>query len=603
MVSNNFLWKRTLLARVMMGGAILIASAVSLSLRMAAQAPQSRPAALKALQLPARPKLVVLLVVDQMRADYVDKFLGQWTGGLKRLVEEGAWFRDVAYPYAATETCVGHATISTGAFPATHGMVANAWWDRKEQKMVTCTADPDPGVKNIGYVGATPKGADTGWRMEIPSFAEELKFQTSGATRIVSFSLKARAAITMAGHKADAVTWFDGGAWVTSSVYGTQPFIEEQVKSHPAKADFGKTWALSLSEKAYWYGEKALGAVPPEGWDLTFPHPLRGKTGVGEPDTAFYEQWASSPYADTALTELAEKAVDSLKLGNSNGTDFLAVGYSPLDLVGHEFGPRSREIQDVLIRLDKDVGNLLAHLDQKVGRVNYVVALTADHGVVPIPDDMQTTGAHAGLLHLPEVQERIEKALEAFKYPKPVVARITGSDIYFAPGVYEKLQHDHAAMQAVLDAALLQPGVAAVYRAEELRDRPATQSPTVRAFANSYFPGRSGDLFILPKPYWLLDYTPSGKARSYGTGHGVPYNYDQHVPVLLMGFGIQPGQYFQSITPADIVPTFAALCGITLASRDGHVLAEALKKPPEARSPAHSAQGKSASSLGPSTNP
>jgi predicted AlkP superfamily pyrophosphatase or phosphodiesterase len=603
MVSNNFLWKRTLLARVMMGGAILIASAVSLSLRMAAQAPPSRPAALKALQLPARPKLVVLLVVDQMRADYVDKFLGQWTGGLKRLVEEGAWFRDVAYPYAATETCVGHATISTGAFPATHGMVANAWWDRKEQKMVTCTADPDPGVKNIGYVGATPKGADTAWRMEIPSFAEELKFQTSGATRIVSFSLKARAAITMAGHKADAVTWFDGGAWVTSSVYGTQPFIEEQVKSHPAKADFGKTWALSLSEKAYWYGEKALGAVPPEGWDLTFPHPLRGKTGVGEPDTAFYEQWASSPYADTALTELAEKAVDSLKLGNSNGTDFLAVGYSPLDLVGHEFGPRSREIQDVLIRLDKDVGNLLAHLDQKVGRVNYVVALTADHGVVPIPDDMQTTGAHAGLLHLPEVQERIEKALEAFNYPKPVVARITGSDIYFAPGVYEKLQHDHAAMQAVLDAALLQPGVAAVYRAEELRDRPATQSPTVRAFANSYFPGRSGDLFILPKPYWLLDYTPSGKARSYGTGHGVPYNYDQHVPVLLMGFGIQPGQYFQSITPADIVPTFAALCGITLASRDGHVLAEALKKPPETRSPAHSAQGKSASSLGPSTNP
>ncbi len=176
------------------------------------------------------------------------------SGGLKRLVEEGAWFRDAAYPYAATETCVGHATISTGAFPATHGMVANAWWDRKEQKMVTCTSDPDPNVKNIGYAGATPKGADTAWRMAVPSFAEELKFQTGGATRIVTFSLKARAALTMAGHKADAATWFDGGAWVTSSPYGTQPFIEEQSKSHPAKADFGKTWALSLPEKEYWYG-------------------------------------------------------------------------------------------------------------------------------------------------------------------------------------------------------------------------------------------------------------------------------------------------------------------------------------------------------------
>src|SRR5258708_9659877 len=184
--------------------------------------------------------------------------------------------------------------------------------------------------------------------MAVPSFAEELKFQTSGATRIVSLSRKARAAITMAGHKADAATWFDGGAWVTSSAYNTQAFIEDQAKSHPVKADFGKTWSLSLPANAYWYGEKALGAVPPEGWDLTFPHPLRGKSGVGEPDSTFYEQWASSPFADTALTELSEKSLDALKLGNSTGTDFLAIGYSPVDYVGHEFGPRSREIQDIL---------------------------------------------------------------------------------------------------------------------------------------------------------------------------------------------------------------------------------------------------------------
>jgi predicted AlkP superfamily pyrophosphatase or phosphodiesterase len=561
------------------------AALLSLFLFLPCFAPAQTPApAAKPVPAPAKPKLVVLVVVDQMRADYVDKFLPQWTGGFKRLVDEGAWFRDAAYPYAATETCVGHSTISTGAFPATHGMVANAWWDRKEQKMVTCTSDPDPNVKNIGYGGATPKGADTAWRMAVPAFAEELKFQTSGATRVITFSLKARAAISMAGHKADAATWFDGGAWVTSTPYGTLPFLEDPVKSHPAKADFGKAWSLSLPESAYWYGEKTLGAVAPDGWDLTFPHPLRGKSAVGEADGTFYEQWASSPFADTALTELAEEAVDELKLGDSKGTDFLGVSYSSVDYVGHEFGPRSREIQDILVRLDKDLGNLFAHLDQKVGRGNYVVALSADHGVVPIPEDMQKTGVDSGVLHLPEVQERIEKALDSFNFPKPAVSRITGSDIYFAPGVYEKLQHDHAAMQAVLNAALEQPGVAAVYRAEELRDRPATQSPAVRAFAYSYFPGRSGDLFILPKPYWLMDGTPAGKTRSYGTGHGVPYNYDQHVPVLLMGFGIQPGQYFQSVTPADIAPTFAALCGITLSSRDGHILAEALKKPSHAAS-------------------
>src|SRR5260370_42711039 len=164
-------------------------------------------------------------------------------------------------------------------------MVANAWWDRKTQKMVTCPSGPDPSVKNVGYAGATPKGADPAWRMAVPSFAEELKFQTSGATRIVSFSLKARAAITMAGHKADAATWFDGGAWVTSSPYGTMPFIEEQAKSHPAKADFGKTCVLSLPENAYWYGQKAIGAVPPAGWDLTLSHPLPGQPARAEPTT------------------------------------------------------------------------------------------------------------------------------------------------------------------------------------------------------------------------------------------------------------------------------------------------------------------------------
>jgi predicted AlkP superfamily pyrophosphatase or phosphodiesterase len=255
------------------------------------------------------------------------------------------------------------------------------------------------------------------------------------------------------------------------------------------------------------------------------------------------------------------------------------------------------------VQLDKDLADLFTHLDKQVGRGNYVVALSADHGAMPIPEDMQTTGADAGVLHLPEVQERIEKALESFNYLKPSVARILGSEVFFANGVYEKLASDPKALKAVLDAIRTAPGVAAVYRAEELQNRPATQSPTVRAFANSYFPGRSGDLFILPKPYWLTDGTPAGKTRSYGTSHVSPYNYDQHVPVLLMGFGIQPGQYFQPITPADIAPTFAALCGITLASRDGHVLAEAMKKPVEARAPSPPARPKSTAASAPNTNP
>jgi len=525
---------------------------------------------------PGRPKLVVMLVVDQMRGDYVDKFQGQWTGGLKRLITEGAWFRAAAYPYAATETCPGHATISTGAFPASHGMVANAWWDRDEQKMVTCTSDP--AVKNTAYAGGEAKGGDSAWRMKLPAFAEELKFQSGGATRVVTFSLKARAAITLAGHKADAATWAEGSQWVTSSAYGTMPFIEQFVKQHPVTGDYGKTWALSLPASSYLYEESATGAGTLTGWTTTFPHALRGKDGGGTPDAAFFEQWGTSPFADTYLTKMAETAVDTLRLGQGASTDYLGVSYSTPDYVGHRFGPRSWEIQDVLVRLDEDLRELFAHLDQKVGRGNYVVALTGDHGVAPIPADMQKSGFDAGVLSLVELKERVEKALEPFGYGKPAVARIAGNELYFAPGVYEKVKADPAATKAVLDRVTSMPGVAAVYRAEELGSGTTPISQARKAVVLSYLPGQSGDLYILQQPYWLTDSSAEGSKRYTGTGHGTPYYYDQRVPILLMGFGIKPGEYFEAATPADIAATFGALTGVTLATRDGRVLNEALEK-------------------------
>jgi predicted AlkP superfamily pyrophosphatase or phosphodiesterase len=566
--SRSRIWKAAVLATA---GLALLASGV--------RAQGTKTVALKKAEKPARPKLVVLLVVDQMRGDYVDKFRGQWSGGLKRLLSEGAWFRAAAFPYAATETCPGHSTISTGSFPASHGMVANAWWDREQQKMVTCTSDPN--AKNTAYAGGSTKGGDSAWRMQIPAFAEELKFQTGGATRVVTFSVKARSAITMAGHKGDAVTWIDPpGTLVTSSVFGAMPFVEEFAKKNPIAQDYGKTWSLSLPQTAYLYDETATGATTVDGWTTTFPHALHGKEGSAAPDTAFYEQWATSPFADTYLTKLAETAVDSLGLGKSGATDFLAVSYSSVDYVGHTFGPRSREIQDILVRLDKDLGDLLAFLDKKVGAGNYVVALSADHGVAPIPVDMQKTGVDAGVLSLAELQARIEKTLEPLNYTKPAVARIAGNEIYFSEGIYGRLKADPAAMKAVLDSISTMPGVAAVYRAEDLGNGTTPIAQTRKAAVLNYFVGRSGDLYVLQKPYWLTDSSAEGSKRATGTGHGTPYNYDQQVPVFFMGFGIQQGEYFEPATPADIAPTLAALTRVTLATRDGRVLAEALKKPP-----------------------
>jgi len=552
--------------------AVVLAAAAATS----AQAPKTTPP--KKTPTGTRPKLVVVLVVDQMRADYVDKFRGQWKGGLKRLLEEGAWFRAAAYPYAATETCVGHATISTGAFPASHGMVANAWWDRDQQQMVSCTSDPN--VTNAAYAGGTTKGGDSAWRMQLPSFAEELKFQSGGASRVVTFSLKARSAVTLAGHKADAVTWFEtsSGSWVTSAAYGTMPFVEEFAKKHPVTDDYGKTWSLSLPENAYLYDENATGAATIEGWSTTFPHPLRGKGEGSSPDAAFFSEWSASPFADSYLTKLAEGAVDALGLGKSGGTDYVGIGYSSVDYVGHAFGPRSWEIQDILVRLDQDLQELFTELDQKVGKRNYLAVLTADHGVAPIPADTQKTGFDAGVLNLAELKDRLEKALEPFHYTKPAIARIVGNELYFSPGVYGQLRQDPAAMKALLDAAQSLPGVAAVYRAEELSGGGKTLSETRRAVELNYFAGRSGDLYILQRPYWLTESSAEGSKRYTGTGHGTPYYYDQRVPLVFMGFGIAPGEYFEEVTPADIAPTLGALTAVTLATSDGRVLAEALEK-------------------------
>jgi arylsulfatase A-like enzyme len=305
---------------------------------------------------------------------------------------------------------------------------------------------------------------------------------------------------------------------------------------------------------------------------------LHGKEGSTAAGGVFYQQWSTSPFAETYLTKLALAAVDSLGLGKSGATDYLGVSYSSVDSVGHAFGPRSREIQDMLVRLDKDLGELFTHLDEKVGRANYVVAFSADHGVVPIPEEMQKTGVDAGVLNLVDLKDRLEKALEPFNYSKPEIARITGRDIYFSQGIYGQLRQDPAAMRAVIDAALTTPGVFAVYRAEDLIGGSKSVIETRTAMELSYFAGRSGDLFVVPKPYWLLDGTALGQTRAYATGHGTPYNYDQHVPIFLMGYGIEPGEYFAPTTPADIAPTLASLTGVTLATRDGRVLSEALRK-------------------------
>jgi predicted AlkP superfamily pyrophosphatase or phosphodiesterase len=526
---------------------------------------------------PARraPKLVVILVVDQMRADYVEKFGATWTGGLRRLMSDGAWFREAAYPYATTVTCAGHSTIATGSLPATHGIVSNAWWDRDTGKALNCVADPEQSLVSYGEPPKAPGGTSTR-NLRVPTLADEMRAQMPVAPRIVSISLKDYTATTMAGRKADAATWFNPSlhSWMTTTAFTKTPvpFVAEFVEKHPVEADYGKSWTKLLPDAAYLYPDDAPGENT-DTWTRTFPHVLRGK-GV-EPDAAYYVQWDKSPYSDAYLGAMAEYAVDVLKMGQGAGTDYLAVSFSALDMVGHDFGPRSQEVQDILAHLDRTIGSLMDHLDRNVGKGQYILSLVADHGVAPIPEQMTALGLSAGRVVISDVVTAVDKALEPFLGPGKHVARIASGDLYFVPGDWEKIVASPAALRAVIDRLRATPGVARVFRGDQLGDLTANSEDRLeRAVSWSYFPGRSGDLIVVLRPYWQ---SASSATTAEGTGHGMPYDYDQRVPMFLFGRGIKPGQHLNVAGPMDIAPTFAFLCGITLPGADGRVLNETLE--------------------------
>ena len=512
-----------------------------------------------------RPKLVVLLVVDQMRADYVDHFHAQWSGGLERLVNQGAWFQHAVYPYLTTVTCAGHATISTGQLPDAHGIIANAWLDRASGKMVSCTADSN--ASDVSYGGEAHEG-DSAWRLEAPSFAEELRAQGSGQTRVVSFSIKARAAIMLAGHKADAIAWHDDktGLWVTSSAYHDAPFISAYTKTHPVAADYGKVWQPDPAEK-FFYDVAPQKRQAPAGWKPSFPHELGGASNSTGPDAAFYTQWESSPFSAAYLLGLAGDAVDSLRLGQASSTDFLAISFSSLDLIGHAMGPYSHEVQDTLFQLDRDLGGFFGHLDQTVGAGNYVVAFSADHGVAPIPEEGAEQGPPGGRFSTKALTDRLEQILDNRWGGGKHVAGMVEGDLWFAKGEYDRLRADQAVLAEITKQIAETPGVARVFQSERLMRRVPARGRLEGAASFSYFASRSGDLVIALKPYWIYSEPSAG-----GTTHGSANEYDQHVPILFYGWGVRHGTFENPVSPADIAPTLAELCGFRMHHADGHSL-------------------------------
>lgn len=518
------------------------------------------------------PRLVVFLVVDQMRADYVDRFGGDWTQGLRRLLDQGARFSQAAYPFLGTVTCAGHATVATGAFPRTHGVPQNAWFDREARRQVTCTEDPN--VHAVGY-GVAPAGGDSSGRLLLPTFADEMRRQRGA--RVVTLSLKARSAIMLAGRAGDAVTWLapslDG--WQTSSAFSQAPVaaVRQFVDAAPIAGDYRKAWTPLLPVDRYRDPEAGDGEAPPAGWTPAFPHVLSGASSA--PDEVFYDQWQHSPFADAYLGRFAAALAESLELGRHEGTDVLGVGFSTPDLVGHAFGPRSREVQDTYARLDQTIGALLDRLDALVGRNQYIVALASDHGVAEIPEQLRGDGRQGGRLSLPMLRTTIDSVAQAAGPGKYVTGLSPStSDVYFEPGMYDRLAMAPTALTAVVARLERQSGIARVFRADQLLIGANAPDRLLRAAALSYVPRRSGDLVLVLRPGWMY--------ASSGTTHGTAHAYDQRVPMILMGPHIKPGEYREDATPADIAPTLAALSGIAMPQAEGRVLRSALTATPSA---------------------
>ncbi len=523
------------------------------------------------------PRLLVVVVVDQLRADYLTRFDSHWRDGFRTLLDEGAVFENTAYPYLNTVTCAGHTTIGTGTFPSTHGMTGNAWWDREHERSVACTADPDahtiahapraeeeeteePQAGEPDDEREEPWG-DSAWRVRVPTLADELRSQRPGV-RVVSLSLKARSAIGMAGHAGDAVLWLDTDtrSFATSSAYtsGPLPEVTAFAGRHPLADDVGRVWTLLGTPGSYRQRDTGIGEQPPRPWSGRFPHRVAGREGV---DGQFINLWQTSPFADEYLERMTESLAEAFALGQRDTTDFLAVGFSALDLVGHAFGPESREVEDTLRHLDATLGRLLAFLDERVGRANYRLALSADHGVAPVA--MTPLG---GTVANEDVRERIEEALEETLGPLDdgrYVVSAAGPDFVLAPGVLERTRRDASARTAVERALADVPGVARLLWSDTL-SRDSTDA-MVRRAALSHVDGRSGDLIVVPREYWYF----KGRTSAGGATHGTPHAYDAQVPLVFFGGGIPAGRHAEPATPADVAPTLASLAGVRLPRAEG----------------------------------
>jgi predicted AlkP superfamily pyrophosphatase or phosphodiesterase len=496
------------------------------------------------------PKLVVVIVIDQFRGDYLERYRDQFgDAGFRFLLDHGAYFSNCNYNYANTRTAPGHSTLFTGAYSNGHGIAANEWWDQKKKRMVTSVEDD--ATKLVGVAG--DKTGASPHNLLADTLGDELKLATQGKARVFGVSLKDRAAILPAGFAGDAAYWIEPktGTWVTSTYYRNDlpKWAQDFNSSRPAK---------------YWDREwkDAQGTV------LRSTAHRKGRDGS---EAGFYEVVGSTAFGNEYEFEFARELMVYENVGRGPATDFLTISLSPNDILGHQVGPDSPEMQQMALDLDRELADFINFLGHQIGLADVWIALSADHGVSSLPDAVKKLRIPAANLNVEKLEAQINGAITAKFSPGHPAAYVKldyplawlDQDAFAAAHVRE---HD---AEAAVGDAMKQAGLRDYYTKSQLAAGEVPNTPLGRKYLNSYSPEGSWYVMGVPDIYTV------GPGK--GTDHTSPYNYDTHVPLAFYGLPFQPGTYRTSVEPVDLAPTLASLLGINAPTHSvGRVLTEAL---------------------------
>jgi len=511
------------------------------------------------IQLNAQPKLVVGIVVDQMKQEYLIRFADKYgNDGFKRMMNEGFQARNVHYNYVPTYTAPGHASIYTGTTPSFHGIISNDWYNRDKKGDMYCVEDES--VAALGTSGNAGKMSPK--NLFANTITDELKLTTNFRSKVVGVSIKDRGAILPAGHNPDAALWYDSksGNFISSSWYYSQ-LPEWVVKFNDKKlvdSYSNQTWNTFLPIEKY--VESTADDSPYEqgfkGKDTpTFPYNLKKlRKDNGEFGLIRY-----TPFGNQLVLELAKDALVGENMGEDEITDFLAISLSSTDYIGHNFGPNSIEIQDTYIRLDRQLADLFQTLDTKVGKDNYLVFLTADHGVVANPIFLTDNKLPGGYINAKEINKTFSEAVEMKFSTFDIVENISNDQVFLNNEKIEELNLDKEMVEReLLKMIILSDPILEGLTGTDL-SRFDYHTALRTTLQNGFNKERSGDILYLRKPGYLY--------QGYGTkgaSHGSSYTYDTHVPLLFYGANIKKGSTVKKYYITDIAPTLSFLMNITL---------------------------------------